>query len=294
MASDNLTALSIGLVEGLQKTGDLFIQDAFARRRKKQEYQDELSMKSAELGNAKSLAQYTQSIKPGERQIIKSASGDTVFDETAPAGGQIGVNVLPLNMMAIYDANGNIVSYAPKGSKQITVPKSGAQDKADTKSHVTELLGELKGLYNDLDTVGGAVNTEKDFISNLRARAGASGVGQAVSGALGTKTQSIRNQIEQKRPLLINAIRQATGMSARAMDSNVELKFYLQAATSPGNDIQANTKALHTLDKQYGSGTLSAEEAPAMPVNTGGNPKASDLKVGANFGGGKIKAVRWK
>jgi len=43
-------------------------------------------------------------------------------------------------------------------------------------------------------------------------------------------------------------------MSAKAMDSNAELKFYLQAVTDPSRDIQSNLDAIDTLSKRFGSG----------------------------------------
>jgi hypothetical protein len=41
-------------------------------------------------------------------------------------------------------------------------------------------------------------------------------------------------------------------MSTKAMDSNAELKFYLQAATDPKNDLKSNLNALAVLDETYG------------------------------------------
>jgi hypothetical protein len=90
------------------------------------------------------------------------------------------------------------------------------------------------------------------MIGNVRAGIASSGVGQAAGKLFGTQNQSLRNNISQTRPLLLNAIKQATGMSAKQMDSNAELKMYLAAATDPTLDIKANRQALDMLDKLYG------------------------------------------
>lgn len=136
------------------------------------------------------------------------------------------------------------------------------------KGTVSGIAEELRGYYKKLKDNGGIVDTSKTGPSNLSARISASGLGQLVGGAVGTQNQSARNSIAQTRPLLLNAIKQATGMSAKQMDSNAELKMYLAAATDPTLDVQANEAALANLERLYGlgnpkpsaNGGLSADE----------------------------------
>jgi hypothetical protein len=138
------------------------------------------------------------------------------------------------------------------------------------KGQVSGLLDELKKRYEELDKEGGIVNTDRDFISNIGSRVASSGFGQGVGRALGTKEQSIRNKIEQTRPLLLNAIRQATEMGARGLDSEKELEFYLKAATDPSIDIDSNLNALRVLDRAYGLGMGMGD--------VGKEPEGLDLK----------------
>lgn len=130
------------------------------------------------------------------------------------------------------------------------------------KDTVSGIASELRGYYKLLKDNGGIVDTEKGGASNIGARISASGLGQALGGAVGTKNQSARNSIEQTRPLLLNAIKQATGMSAKQMDSNAELKMYLAAATDPKLDVQANEAALDNLERLYGLGKPAGGGAP--------------------------------
>jgi hypothetical protein len=102
-------------------------------------------------------------------------------------------------------------------------------------------------------------------VSNVLAAVGSSGPGQFLGNMVGTENQSARNSIAQTRPLLLNAIKQATGMSAKQMDSNAELKMYLAAATDPKLDIKANMAALDSLDRLYGLGL-----GPTKPNEAGG------------------------
>lgn len=56
------------------------------------------------------------------------------------------------------------------------------------------------------------------------------------------------------RPLLLQAIMKATGMSAKQMDSNAELKLYLATATDPQKGLEANLEALDRIESLYGGG----------------------------------------
>lgn len=147
------------------------------------------------------------------------------------------------------------------GDKQ--VDKQVAQDR------VSELLGNLQANYETLREGGATVDTKQNWMQNVKARIGSSAVGQMLGGAVGTAEQEIRDKIQMAKPLLINEIRAATGMSAKAMDSNAELQFYLQAATDPTRNIEANLQAIKYLDSAYGGGRLSArvdlpgQETPA-------------------------------
>lgn len=154
---------------------------------------------------------------------------------------------------------------SPEGFK----PKKDAQ--AETgKETVSKVLEELKGAFGQLSQKGAAIDTTKGTLSNIQNRIAASAPGQMVTGALGTEEQSIRNTIAMTRPLLIQAIRQATGMSAKAMDSNAELQFYLQAATDPTKDLQANMKAIEALDRAFGLGLGVGGQEQARPAQNPG------------------------
>jgi len=128
------------------------------------------------------------------------------------------------------------------------------EKKLAAQSRVSGNLETMAHLYNKLSEMGGIVDVEKSTIQNIPARIGSSRLGQLAGGAIGTQTQSIRNQINQIRPLLIQEIRQATEMGARGLDSEKELEFYLQAATDPARDIQSNLASINVLDKAYGLG----------------------------------------
>ena len=79
-------------------------------------------------------------------------------------------------------------------------------------------------------------------------------MGQAFGKAFGTKNQSARNDIAMSRPALLAALMKATGMSAKQMDSNAELKLWLSTATDPTLDVEANRRALDNIERKFLSG----------------------------------------
>jgi hypothetical protein len=90
---------------------------------------------------------------------------------------------------------------------------------------------------------------------------------------MGSEVQSIRNNIKSSRLLLLNAIKQATGMSAQQLNSNMELQAWLDAVTNPDNDYESNTAILNNIktwvEQASGGGGMAAtavSEAPASAV----------------------------
>ena len=179
-------------------------------------------------------------------------------------------------------ADGNLEAI-PGGPADVKA--HAAQSKLDAgRQTVNDLVMGLRDHYDQLDKQGGITNPDKGAMTNLTAGIGSSGPGQAVGRLFGTQTQSIRNTIAQQRPLLLNAIKEATGMSAKQMDSNAEMKMYLAAATDPTLDVKANRAALDMLDKLYGlSGQTSAQPAQATAPQ---GPAVGTVKGGYRFKGG--------
>lgn len=146
-------------------------------------------------------------------------------------------------------------------------PYTAAQEAKDVQKirggeNFDTLIAGLRDNYNQLGQLGAITSTKQGTLSNIGAGIASSGVGQATGRLFGTEAQSLRNRIAQSRPLLLNAIKEATGMSAKQMDSNAELKMYLAAATDPALDLQTNLNALAQLERLYGTGRQSAG-APA-------------------------------
>jgi hypothetical protein len=162
---------------------------------------------------------------------------------------------------------------------------------ADQKSQATlagqgtvdEVVAGLRDKYSQLNEGGGITSTSNGVLGNTQAWLGSSAGGQAAGRVLGTQNQSARNSIAMSRPLLLQAIMKATGMSAKQMDSNAELKLYLSTATDPTLDLEANMAALDRIEKLYGSGNNGKK--PATDDKT---PKAKTVKRTGTSSGRKV------
>jgi hypothetical protein len=163
--------------------------------------------------------------------------------------------------LSVVQPDGSIVYVAPEealgktpASQAPTVGERTAARKADVaKKNVDEITTSIAEKYAELDKLDGVPSTRRGMLSNIQAY-GAAVVPQA-GRALGTQEQSLRDSIGQIRPLLMQAIKDATGMSAQQMNSNVELQLYLNSATSPDIALEANVAALNNLSNLYGLGT---------------------------------------
>lgn len=166
----------------------------------------------------------------------------------------------PEKMVTVMDANGNPVTvpqsqmggmnlYNPQAAKQIQAEKV----KGTAREEMSGVVQQLRNNYDALKQGGGIV-TQGGGTSNIAARLSQSGIGQFVGGAIGSANQTERQKIEQTRPLLLNLIKNATGMSAQQMNSNAEMQLYLKAATDPTLSYEANMSALDNLDRLYGLG----------------------------------------
>jgi hypothetical protein len=137
-----------------------------------------------------------------------------------------------------------------------------AQEKAAQVEEGQLALGDIistaKTLIADLAKMGGITSTSKGPLANLITSAQTGTVGQAVGRAVGTKEQAKRDELKSIRLQLLNAVKEATGMSAQQLNSNVELKTYLDSLGSEGMSKEANEAILDNLSRRYLKGAAAA------------------------------------
>jgi hypothetical protein len=140
-------------------------------------------------------------------------------------------------------------------------PAAAARD-AKTAIGKNELASELDNIriaYDNLNQMRAIPSTGRNVLSNIAAGTAASGVGQAVGRLAGTPEQTERDVIKSGRLRLVNAIKNATGMSAQQLNSNVELKNMLDSVTDPSQSIETVNRILDQIQETYLTGA-----APSM------------------------------
>jgi hypothetical protein len=222
----------------------LAASNASAAERQKEMQDFRRDMQKMQIENQRETAKLQASLRPERNVTVLGPNGEAI---TVPQSQSQG---LPL--------------YNPQAAGNLQKEKT----KAQAKEQLSGVVQQLNNSYTALEQGGGITSTAQGGLSNLGARLGSTGFGQAVGGALGTANQRQRQEIEQTRPLLLNLIKDATGMTASQMNSNAEMQLYLQAATDPKLTVEANRSALANLDKMFGLGLAKPPADAAKPPAT--------------------------
>lgn len=200
-----------------------------------------------------------QMLKPQTSVNVNNApslpNGLMFVDPNNPAAGA--------QLLPGYAAAMAALKAAEAGGTQSVTAAAETAEQAKGKAGVTQMISEIAQQYDTLRQGGGITSTQNDVTSNLLASVSKSGLGQAAGSAAGTVNQAARDSISMKRPMLIQAIKNATGMSAQQMNSNVELQQMINMATNPDFGYEVNQQQLRLIDALYGSGTFGSAPANA-------------------------------
>ena len=142
---------------------------------------------------------------------------------------------------------------------------------AEGKEGLSDTVTVAKTLVEDLAKMGGMTSTAKGPLANLVTSLGTGTVGQIGGRLVGTETQAKRDELKSVRLQLLNAVKEATGMSATQLNSNVELKTWLDSLGGEGMTKEANLAILNNISNRYLKGTGGAPSGNA-PMGTAANP----------------------
>lgn len=144
-------------------------------------------------------------------------------------------------------------------------------DKQQARQGVDGTLSRIMDQYKILAEEKAIVSAENTGAENVQARISTK-LGPTVGRTVGTKAQTARDTIANLRQALLADIKAATGMSSKAIDSNVELKSFLDSLGDPDQSLETIQNTLAELSIKYGLGTLSTggAEAPAATTGTSG------------------------
>jgi hypothetical protein len=159
-----------------------------------------------------------------------------------------------------------------KGPSAAVIKAQERADKiAEGQAGLEDTVNVAKTLVKDLADMGGMTSTSKGPLSNLITSLQTGTVGQIGGRLVGTKEQAKRDELKSVRLQLLNAVKEATGMSSTQLNSNVELKTYLDSLGSEGMTKEANEAILNNISNRYLKGTKT-EPSGNAPKGTAANP----------------------
>jgi hypothetical protein len=142
----------------------------------------------------------------------------------------------------------------------------------DSRARASGLLDQLDTNVDLLDQNKGITSTSRGPLSNAISWAQNTGPGQVLGKMAGTTNQSARNNIENLATNLVLELKNAKGLGASQMNSNMELQRYLTAVGGGQNydaeSLRAAVKNARTLLGVSKSGGA----VPAPTPQSGGAP----------------------
>jgi len=162
-----------------------------------------------------------------------------------------------------------------KGPSATVIKAQERADKiAEGKESLSDTLSTAKTLVDDLAKSGGMTSTSNGPLSNLVTSLGTGTVGQVGGRVFGTANQAKRDELNSVRLQLFNAVKEATGMSASQLNSNVELKTWLNSLGGADMTKEANQAILNNITNTYLKGMPKTTNMPSSnaPQGTAANP----------------------
>ena len=222
--------------------------------------------------NAAKAQGFTGTIFDYERKIKEA--GRTPAQPVAPTIAQIVDPANPNQMITVDARRYQGGSVGSPGVIGVGGKEPGAALRTNkTEAGKTQLADDLDNLrtsFERLNEMRAIPSTGRNVVSNLMSAAQASGVGQVLGRAGGTEEQVERDVINSARMRLVNSIKNATGMSAQQLNSNVELQTMLKSISDPGQSVEAALRIIDDIDNAYvkGSGTMPKRgQKPAAGVD---------------------------
>jgi hypothetical protein len=160
--------------------------------------------------------------------------------------------------------------------------KAEQAKKLPAKRQVSTLLQKIRNAYETLNEAEAIPSSERGAFANVFDYLSTTGTGREVQRALGTSANKSLNEIVNSRKLLATAIKNATGMGQKEMDSNVELQLTLDALTDPTQGYESVISQINTLEQLYGTGGVQTPVTSAgrqTPIASAAAPPTAAVQM---------------
>lgn len=139
------------------------------------------------------------------------------------------------------------------------------------KTQLTDDLANLRASFDRLNEMRAIPSTQRSAASNIAASTQSSGVGQMLGRTTGTEAQVERDVINSAKQRLVTSIKNATGMSAQQLNSNMELQAMLRSLSDVSLGYEASLRIIDDIENTYvkGDGKLPKrdDKKPAAGAN---------------------------
>ena len=142
------------------------------------------------------------------------------------------------------------------------------------KTQLADDLENLRASFETLDKLRAIPSTERGALSNVTSGIASTAIGQRTGQFFATEAQVERDVINSARSRLVNSIKNATGMSAQQLNSNVELQTMLKSISDPGQSYQSAIRIIEDIENAYvkGDGKMPKPGALTPKPSGGGAP----------------------
>jgi hypothetical protein len=184
------------------------------------------------------------------------------------------------------------------GSAQVPLPRVAAEKRVEAqatkdvelaaeqakkipgKKQVSTILGKMRNAYEQLEKAEAIPSEKRGGFANALDYLGSSALGREAQKFVGTKESKYLSQIVNLRKALATAIKNATGMTAQEMNSNVELQLTLDTLSDPTQGIESARQTLADLEELYGMPKKAAPAQRRTPTQKRSNIDALLEKYG--------------
>lgn len=213
-----------------------------------------MRMQEGTAARRAALDERRMALEEAKLKAGEDGGGKVAFRETDAEGN-----------VRLYDAQGTEIGMLPKAGKPAPATAGVTGGKQQARQGVDGTLSRIMDQYKVLKEEKEIVSAENTTAQNIGARAKTK-LGPSVGRTVGTKAQTARDTIQNLRQALLADIKAATGMSSKAIDSNVELKSFLDSLGDPDQSFETIQNTLAELSIKYGLGNLSVDGAEPPPV----------------------------
>ena len=140
-----------------------------------------------------------------------------------------------------------------------TAKRAAEEDPIKVQETFDKTLDNLVDQYRKLGEKGMLIKPGETSIGN-RAAAVASVAAPELTTILSPDRASGVAAIANMRQTALTALMGATGMSAKQIDSNAEMKAYLNSLSNPGQPVEAIVDTLNNLSQRFGRGKIVTVE----------------------------------